>query len=718
MSGEDTTTTTTTRTTEIGLHQPGIEEPAIEQQPRVILQPNVLQPNVPNSQWAMLSPQLAMLASAVGTWKGKDFADWYRKFDGVAASFSLSLEERFTALVTGVGFERIGDLMAQARIERRIPEDAVEAKRETWLAEFLMERLAKRKNAFELVNEFLNRKLKLDEPVTTFWSDKLRLYREFCHLHTRDAEGRGKAKGESRERFFLDCVVESVPHGWKASILQRFGKESEINDEALLDMLKVLRKTQERGTPFPRSGNSRKPQKDKPRRSSVKEPREPAPASGNSTAPRTPAVNKCNFCGKTGHREEDCFRKRAQKQLTTIQGNKELLAATTVDDNHLRYVDLKLNQQILRCLVDTGASNSILDRAAARRLATHARKPETAKQLITPNGAINVVLELDVMTEFHRWKPMSFAIIENFMVDALIGADFMREFGIIIDFCKMELCSNQLVKKLIPGTEVQALTTSVQQEEEEEDVREVRIVRTAKLGELAKVDVNSMLHEEEISEIQQTLIRNEELFRPIEHYADLAKVTKHHIETTTTKPVAVPLRRTSPHKAATIDKMVTDMLKQGTIRHSKSSYASPVVLAKKKDGSDRFCVDYKQLNLITVKDRYPIPRIDDIWDSLAHAKYFAALDLQSGYWQIPIVEEDIPKTAFRTPRGLYEFLVMPFGLCNAPATFQRAMNQLLAELISKCCWIYLDDVIVWGNSISELCTNVQKVLDKFRQEGW
>ena len=94
--------------------------------------------------------------------------------------------------------------------------------------------------------------------------------------------------------------------------------------------------------------------------------------------------------------------------------------------------------------------------------------------------------------------------------------------------------------------------------------------------------------------------------------------------------------------------MVKEMLKQGTICHSKSSYASPVVLVKKKDGSDRFCVDYKQLNTVTNKDKYPLPRVDDITDALSRAKYFATLDLQSGYWQIPIEPEDIPKTAFCT----------------------------------------------------------------------
>ena len=126
---------------------------------------------------------------------------------------------------------------------------------------------------------------------------------------------------------------------------------------------------------------------------------------------------------------------------------------------------------------------------------------------------------------------------------------------------------------------------------------------------------------------------------------------------------------------------VQQMLSSNVIRPSNSPWASPVVMVRKKDGSLRFCVDFRQLNAATVKDAHPLPRIDDLLDALHGAKWFSTLDLKSGYWQVPISEQDKAKTAFRTSSGqLFEFNQVPFGLCNAPVTFSRLMDRVLAGL--------------------------------------
>ena len=160
---------------------------------------------------------------------------------------------------------------------------------------------------------------------------------------------------------------------------------------------------------------------------------------------------------------------------------------------------------------------------------------------------------------------------------------------------------------------------------------------------------------------------------------------------------------------------VQQMLASDVIRHSNSPWALPVVMVKKKDGSLRFCVDFRQLNAATVKDAHPLPRIDDLLDMLHGARWFSTLDLKSGYWQVPIMEWDKEKTAFRTSSGqLYEFNPVPFGLCNVPATFSRLMDRVLSGLHWETCLFYLDDIIVFSSTWEEHLARLRQVFERLR----
>ena len=179
-------------------------------------------------------------------------------------------------------------------------------------------------------------------------------------------------------------------------------------------------------------------------------------------------------------------------------------------------------------------------------------------------------------------------------------------------------------------------------------------------------------------------------------------------------PPASKVYRLSKPQREEMEKQIKSLLAKGWIRPSSSPYGSPILFVKKKDGGMRMCIDYRAVNKMTVRNSYPLPRIDDLVDRLTGSSIFSCLDLQQAYHQVRLSDADVPKTAFTTPQGLYEYMVLPFGLSNAPSTFQSVINSILGPELRHCCLVYMDDIVVYSKSPEEHLKHLRLVLAKLQ----
>ena len=225
------------------------------------------------------------------------------------------------------------------------------------------------------------------------------------------------------------------------------------------------------------------------------------------------------------------------------------------------------------------------------------------------------------------------------------------------------------------------------------------------------------LSSEQVAEIKKLLLKHLNVFAKSKTDFGQTSIIKHKINTGNAVPIKQPPRRFPISKKEAAEKELQRMLECGVIEPSKSPWSSPVVLVTKKDGSLRFCVDYRKLNSVTVKDSYPLPRIDDSLDAISTASIFSTIDLMNGYWQVQCDPQDAEKTAFSTPHGLFQFKVMPFGVCNGVATFERLTEYILAGLNWQICLVYLDDIIVFSPDFKTHLTRLDQVLERIGIAG-
>ena len=234
-------------------------------------------------------------------------------------------------------------------------------------------------------------------------------------------------------------------------------------------------------------------------------------------------------------------------------------------------------------------------------------------------------------------------------------------------------------------------------------------------------DSDSSLTRKEKDQLKNFLLANHDAFALMEGERGETDQIQMQIDTGSSLPLYQPARRTPFAAHEEIARQLHQMQQQGVISPSTSPWASPVVLVRKKDGSLRFCIDFRKLNAITKPDVFPLPRIDDLSDQLGKSRYFSTLDLAAGYWQVQMHSSSKEKTAFITHKGLYEFNVMPFGLRNAPAVFQRLMQQILGNLNQDdeppFVSVYLDDIIIYSETFQDHLNHLQQVISRLRNAG-
>jgi hypothetical protein len=306
------------------------------------------------------------------------------------------------------------------------------------------------------------------------------------------------------------------------------------------------------------------------------------------------------------------------------------------------------------------------------------------------------------------WKVLDF---KNNNFEAILGQNVLYPIGAKIDLLNNELIVNNVITKFNNNScpfkydEIYSLDSL--------DLNYTELFEKLKHEEL---------NNEELKNLKNLIYENKDLF-----YREGDKLTavneiKHQIITTNSQPIYSKMYRFPKIHEEEVNTQVREMLKQNIIQPSNSPYNSPVwVVPKKMDNSGkpkwRVVIDYRKLNEITVDDRFPIPNIESIFDKLGRAQYFTTLDLAKGFYQILVDEKDRPKTAFSTPQGHYEYIRMPFGLKNAPATFQRMMNHVLRDEINKSCVVYLDDILIFSTSLQEHLVAIRKIFEKLRKHN-
>src|SRR3954463_751465 len=434
----------------------------------------------------------------------------------------------------------------------------------------------------------------------------------------------------------------------------------------------------------------------------------------------TADVKRCYRCGKTGHMSSACKHKdvvcfncgaeghidsQCQKPKKTIVGGKvfALSGTQTSSEDGLVRGTCFINSIPLITIIDTGATHCFIAADCVKRLGLtlSAMNGEMVVELPAKGTVTTSLMCLNCpQSIFDRDFVVDFVCLPLVGLDVVLGMNWLKRNYVHIN------CFNNTVRFSSLEEEGVGLLTGKQLKQlMQEEAQMFSLMASLSFENQVRIDELKVVRE--FSEVFPDDIPDVPLEREVEFTIDLVPGTR---------PVSMAPYRMSASELSELKKQLEELLEKKFVRPSVSPWGAPVLLVKKKDGSMRLCVDYRQLNKVTIKNKYPLPRIDDLMDQLVGASVFSKIDLRSGYHQIRVKEDDIQKTAFRTRYGHYEYSVMPFGVTNAPGVFMEYMNRIFHPYLDKFVVVFIDDILIYSKNEEEHAEHLRTVLELLKEK--
>lgn len=413
-----------------------------------------------------------------------------------------------------------------------------------------------------------------------------------------------------------------------------------------------------------------------------------------SPASKQKDIRFCAFCSRPGHTVDTCYRREKQ-----ISSN---INSITKNKRQLNTMRMQVGNILIDTVFDSGAECSVMCESIANKLPGKRQQTINYLRGIGPFPVVSTSILKTV------------CVIDNINVEI--------EFYILPDY---EMTSDVLIgSNLLTGTGLTVLVT----ENSATLYNQPRVMHMRSSTELFD-NINHDLTD--LSEINQLMCLLNKYSAIFTRGFSKTRVNTGHLEIRLKNPDKFVERR--PYRLSQVERekvkeIIKELIENDIVQESKSPYSSPIILVKKKNGDDRMCVDYRELNANTVRDHYPLPLIADQIDQLAGGQYYTTLDMASGFHQIPVAPDSIEKTAFVTPDGLFEYKTMPFGLCNAPSVYQRCINRALGPLLSpgsadkayndSVAQVYIDDVISKCRDFSSGLGHLERIFIALRESGF